>query len=156
MRRSGLLVLALLALPACTTTGSSVYRAHFPLITTRTGPLFGYQLEGARRTSGMQVELRSHTILWMPTRVTPPTLEEAIEETLRRGDGNAVVDAVVEHWWWYVPPFYGQEGWRVTGDVVDTRSVPEETEAVAAPESRPGSTRPGEPDTWQPPGEVPP
>lgn len=119
-RRRLLLALALAPLAACTSSGSSVYRSHFAAISTVQAPLFGYQVEGAPRTLGVEVEIRAHTILWVPTRTDPPTLEEAVSEALRRGRGNLLVNAVVDHWWWYVPPFYGQEGWRVVGDVVRT------------------------------------
>jgi hypothetical protein len=135
------LLLAPLALAACTTSGATVYTARFPLLSTRTSPLFGYALEGAPRTEDVEVELRAHTILWVPTRTDPPTLEEAVDEVLRRGNGTVLLDAVVDHWWWYVPPFYGQEGWRVRGDVVDARKA-DEGAATAEPAPEPPSAEP--------------
>jgi hypothetical protein len=116
-----LLAPALLALAGCTTSGSSVSQGEFVAISTRPSVL-GYAIDDTMpRTRDVEVVLRSHMILWIPTDTQPPTLEQAIEEALRRGRGDVLVNAVVDHFWWYVPPFYGQEGWRVVGDVVRTR-----------------------------------
>ena len=41
-----------------------------------------------------------------------------MDGALRRGAGNLLVDVEVDHWWVFVPFLYGQEGWRVRGDVV--------------------------------------
>lgn len=103
-------------------------RGTFAALSTQPAPVFGYQLEGAPRTRNVEAEIVTRTILWVPSRVEPPTLAEAVDEALRRGNGDVLVDAVVDHWWWYIPLLYGEEGWRVSGDVV--RIPPEEPDAM--------------------------
>jgi hypothetical protein len=113
-----LVLVALLALaPGCTTT--QTFR--FAALSSDPVPTLGYPREGASRVSDVAAEVRSHVILWIPTNTRPPTLQDAVEGALRRGGGNLLVDATVERWWVWVPLLYGQEGWRVRGDVVRTR-----------------------------------
>ncbi len=60
----------------------------------------------------------SHIILVFPTGV--PNLEEAIDDALTKGHGDAMVDAVIYHKGFYIPPFYGQNCYQVEGTVVNT------------------------------------
>lgn len=114
MRGATLLLLAIAAATGCTTT----YHTRFAALSTEQVPFIGYQLEGARRTPDVVAEVMTQTILWIPTNTASPTLQDAIGAALKRGDGNVIVDAEVEHWWVFVPFLYGQEGWRVRGDVI--------------------------------------
>jgi hypothetical protein len=98
-------------------------------------PALGFQVEGAPRTPDIEVVLLSQTFLWVPTRTDPPTLEDAIEEALRRGRGDLLVDVEVDRLFFAFPLLYGQEGWRVRGDVVRTRSTADENPEPGA-ESR--------------------
>jgi hypothetical protein len=100
--------------------GCASHVTRFDALSTQQVPFLGYQLEGARRTFDVVAEVRTQTILWIPTNTESPTLQDAVDAALRRGDGNVLVDAEVEHWWVFVPFIYGQEGWRVRGDVVRT------------------------------------
>jgi hypothetical protein len=93
----------------------------FDALSTQQVPFLGYQLEGARRTFDVVAEVRTQTILWIPTNTASPTLQFAIDAALERGDGNVIVDSEVEHWWVWVPYIYWQEGWRVRGDVLSTQ-----------------------------------
>ena len=92
--------------------------SHFEALSTERVPFLGYQLEGARRVPDVAAEVRTQTIFWIPTNTKPPTLQDAVDAALKRGGGNVLVDVDVEHWWVFVPFLYGQEGWRVQGDVV--------------------------------------
>ena len=87
-------------------------------ISTQNAPVIGFQVEGAPRVDGVEGESLAKTYLWVPTRTMSPTLQEAIDAALARGNGNLMTDVVVEHEWWYLPFLYGQEGWHVRGDVV--------------------------------------
>lgn len=100
------------------TSAGCVTHSHFEALSTESVPLLGYQLEGARRIPNVASEVRTQTFLWIPTSTQSPTLQAAIDGALRRGGGNVMVDVEVEHWWVFVPFLYGQEGWRVQGDVV--------------------------------------
>ena len=94
----------------------------FDALSTQQVPSIGYELEGARRTPDVVAEVMTQTILWIPTNTRPPTLQDAVDAVLHRGGGNVILDAEVEHWWVFVPFLYGQEGWRVRGDVVSARN----------------------------------
>ena len=62
----------------------------------------------------------AHIIVFIPTKGNV-TLEAAIDDALRKGQGDVMTDAVVHYWTWYIPYIYGQTGWEVVGDVVKTR-----------------------------------
>ena len=104
-------------------TGCATHTIRFDAISTQQVPHLGYRVEGARHTFDVVAEVRTHTIFWIPTNTHSPTLQDAIDAALRRGEGNVIVDAEVEHWWVFVPFLYGQEGWRVRGDVVRTQNA---------------------------------
>jgi hypothetical protein len=99
----------------------TVPHGRFAALSTQTAPVLGYQLDGAQITRDIEVVMLSQTFLWIPTRTDPPTLEETVAEALRRGNGNLLVDAEVDRLFFAVPLLYGQEGWRVRGDVVRSR-----------------------------------
>lgn len=95
--------------------------ARISAISTENAPVIGFQVKGAPRVSGVEGESTAQTFLWVPTSTTSPTLQEAVQHALARGNGDLITDAQIDHWWWYVPFFYGTEGWRVRGDVLRTR-----------------------------------
>ncbi len=100
------------------TSAGCVTHSHFEALSTERVPFLGYNLEGARRVPDVTSEVRTQTIFWIPTNTKSPTLQDAIDGALQRGGGNVMVDVDVEHWWVFVPFIYGQEVWRVRGDVV--------------------------------------
>lgn len=109
-----LLGLALLApLAGCTTQ-----HMRFAALSSQPVPTLGWAQEDARRVPDVAATVRSHMIFWIPTNTRTPTLQDAVDHALKRGGGNLLVDAEVEHWWVIVPFLYGQEGWSVRGDVV--------------------------------------
>ena len=120
-----------IALPGCAL--QMVPHGRFAALSTQTAPVLGYQMDGAPITRDVEVVMLSQTFLWIPTRTDPPTLEETVAEALRRGNGNLLVDAEVDRLFFAVPLIYGQEGWRVRGDVVRSRpAADEETEPAEA------------------------
>jgi hypothetical protein len=53
-----------------------------------------------------------------------PHLEDAVEAALDAGGGDVLTDATIHQVsWWFL---FGQIGYRVIGDVVDTRQRPPE------------------------------
>ena len=90
-------------------------------ISTENPPVIGYQVKGAPRVPGVEGTSEAQTFFWVPTSTTSPTLARAVAQALARGNGDLITDAQIDHWWWYVPFFYGREGWRVRGDVLRTR-----------------------------------
>lgn len=110
---SAAIVLLLVASAGCATE-----HFRFAALSSQQVPALGYPLEGASVVPDVASEVRAQTILWIPTNTDAPTLQAAIDGALRRGGGNLMVDVEVDHWWVFVPFLYGQEGWRVRGDVV--------------------------------------
>jgi hypothetical protein len=104
----------LLAASGCATQ----QRMRFAALSSEPVPALGYPIEGSRLVPDVVSEVRTHTILWIPTNTDAPTLQDAVDGALHRGGGNLLIDVDVEHWWVFVPFLYGQEGWRVRGDVV--------------------------------------
>jgi len=90
----------------------------FSALSTQNASVIGFQITGAPRVEGVEAEALVQFILWIPTDVESPTLQEVVNEALARGNGNLITGATVEHWWWVLPFVYGQEGWRVRGAVV--------------------------------------
>ena len=113
----------------------TVPHGRFAALSTRHVPVLGFQMEGAPRTRNVEAVVLSQMFLWVPTRTGPPTLAEAIEEVLRRGNGDVIVDAEVDRLFFAIPLLYAQEGWRVRGDVVRSREY--ETESSSAVEAPP-------------------
>lgn len=135
----GLLALLLLAAAGCAM--QTVPHGRFASLTTRPAPSLGFQVEGAQRTRDVEAVVLSQHFLWIPTRTDPPTLAEAVEQALRRGNGDLLLDAEVDRLFFAIPLLYGQEGWRVRGDVVRSRAL-DRTEGPAAPSAAPAEEAP--------------
>lgn len=123
---------ALLAVALAATTGcalQTVPHGRFAALTTRPAPSLGFRIEdGGARVRDVEAVVLSQHFLWMPTRTDPPTVEEAVEEALRRGNGDLLLDVEVDRIFFAIPFVYGQEGWRVRGDVVRSRAREDQTE----------------------------
>ena len=98
--------------------GCATEHMRFAALSSQQVPALGYPLEGSRVVPDVASEVRTHTIFWIPTNTDAPTLQDAVDGALHRGGGNLLVNVEVDHWWVFVPFLYGQEGWRVRGDVV--------------------------------------
>lgn len=122
-----LLPLVLLVCAGCAM--QTVPHGRFAALTTRPAPSLGFQVDGAARTRDVEAVVLSQHFLWVPTRTDPPTLAEAVEQALRRGNGDLLLDVEVDRIFFAIPLIYGQEGWRVRGDVVRSRR-PERPPAV--------------------------
>jgi hypothetical protein len=136
---------ALLAASGCAL--QTVPHGRFAALTTRPAPSLGYQVDEAARTRDVEAVVLSQHFLWIPTRTDPPTLAEAVEKALHRGNGDLLVDVEVDRLFFAVPLLYAQEGWRVRGDVV--RSQPRAEDEPAPPS-------PAADDPFAAPGSAPP
>jgi hypothetical protein len=152
VRRLGIsAAIAALLLPGLGCALQTVPHGRFAALTTRPAPSLGFQLDGAQRTRDVEAVVLAQHFLWVPTRTDPPTLEQAIDKALHRGNGDLLVDVEVDRVFFAIPLFYGQEGWRVRGDVIRTRPrqpapvepPPEGPFGPGEPSAAPGSTPPG-------------
>jgi hypothetical protein len=68
-------------------------------------------------TKGSQCQ---HIVMLIPLN-GPATLNEALDRALEPLHANLLLNAVVEHSWYYIfLPFYGQNCWKVSGVAYDT------------------------------------
>ncbi len=101
-------------------SGCSVRHGDFSVLSNKLVNVSNFELSKADRAKGIVGEDVQHVIIFIPTS-GPPTLEGALDDAIAKGGGDVITDAVVESWGFYIPYIYGQNGWRVTGDVVKTR-----------------------------------
>jgi uncharacterized protein YceK len=51
----------------------------------------------------------------------PATLDEALDRSLESQHGNILLNAIVEHSWYYIfVPIYGRDCWKIEGVAYDT------------------------------------
>ena len=61
-----------------------------------------------------------HIVFFIPLS-GPASLDEALDRALEPQRGNLLINAVVEHSWYYIfLPIYGRDCWKVQGVVYDT------------------------------------
>ncbi len=113
--RTLLFCLSAVSLSACT-----VRHGDFTVISNKLIRTADFELSKADRRRGIVGQDKAHIIILIPTKAQV-TLEGAIDDALRKGNGDVMTDAVVEFTSWYIPYIYGQTSWRVTGDVIKTR-----------------------------------
>jgi hypothetical protein len=75
-------------------------------------------------TRDVEVRVVNHIVFWVPTRTNGPSLSEAVDEALERGNGQVLTNASARRIAWYVPLVYGEYGWEVRGDVLRLRKPP--------------------------------
>ncbi len=111
---AGVAVVTVVFLSSC-----SVRHGDFTVLSDKLVRTSDFDLSKADRKTNITGEDVAHIIILFPTGA--PTLKGAMDDAFRKGNGDVLTDAVVSTWFWYIPYIYGQAGWRVTGDVVNTR-----------------------------------
>lgn len=114
IRRGAVLLVCLSCL------GCTVRHGDFTVLSNKLVRTSSFNLDQAERAKGVKGEEKTDIIIFFPTG-GPPTIEGAVDDALKKGDGDVMTDAVIESWAFYIPYIYGQSGWSVTGDVVKTR-----------------------------------
>lgn len=86
---------------------------------THIANLDGVNLNKAPTTHHVTGADKSFIFLFIP--FGTPDLEDAFDDALAKGKGDVMTDITVHRtsWWFLV----GQTGWKVTGDVVQTRGL---------------------------------
>lgn len=110
----------LLVTLACFLSGCAVRHGDFTVVSNKLVRLSEFELEKADRNKGIVGKDIRHIVFFIPTG-GPPTLDGALDDAFRKGGGDAMTDAVITSWGFYIPLIYGQAGWKVEGDVVKTR-----------------------------------
>jgi hypothetical protein len=149
VRRRQALAAAVTLLAAAGCAIQTVPHGRFAALTTESVPSLGYQLDGAQRIRDVEAVVLSQHFLWVPTRTEPPTLAEAVADALHRGNGDLLVDVEVDRIFFAIPLFYGQEGWRVRGDVIRARPREAATAPVTEPTSGTSAPSTSPPETWE-------
>ena len=119
MSRLGRAVGLWAALLLCMGTGCTKLHGNFPVLSNRQIDTTNLQLSTAQRRSGVVGQDVLHLFFIIPSK-GQVTLGAAIDDALDKGNGDLMLNAAVRFWSWSVI-LYGQEGWSVKGDVVNTR-----------------------------------
>jgi hypothetical protein len=101
--------------------GCTKFHGDYTVLSNRLVRTSEFELSKREKREDVIGEDVAHIIVLIPTKAQV-TLEEAIENALDAGGGDVLTDAKVWFWSWYIPYIYGQQGWRVEGDVINTRS----------------------------------
>lgn len=100
--------------------GCGTRHGDFTVLSSKLIRLSDFELEKVNRVKGVEGKSTAQIIFVIPT-AGDPSLEDAIDEALEKGNGDVMTDAVIYSWGWYIPYIYGSFGWRVKGDVIKTR-----------------------------------
>lgn len=101
-------------------SGCVVRQGDFTVLSDKLIDAQDFDLSNAHKTKHVEGKDVSHIIVFFPTKGAG-SLEDAISDALAKGEGDVLTDATVYSYYWYIPYIYGQQGWRVEGDVVKTR-----------------------------------
>lgn len=104
---------------AASVAGCVTDHGHFTVLSNKLMRTTNFRLDQDRRKDVVGEDV-AHIIILIPTKARP-TLEEAIDDAMQKGQGDVMTDVRVKTWAWYIPYVYGQTGWEVRGDVVKTR-----------------------------------
>lgn len=102
-------------------TGCVARQGHFTVLSDRPVDTGNLDISGAERLGHVSGRDISHIIVFIPTNGRG-SLEAAVHDALASAGGDVLVNASVYTYFWYIPHIYGQRGWWVEGDAVNTRS----------------------------------
>ena len=107
----------ILALCLTLATGCSIRLADFTVISTKSVELDRVDLDDLPKTENVTGYDKKLMLLFFPLGI--PHIENAVDDALEKGNGDAMTDAVLysSSWWFIV----GQNILKVEGDVVNTR-----------------------------------
>lgn len=130
---TGLCVTVLVPLTGCIT-----YHGEYSILSNRALDLEEFDPRDAiAKGVYSEGEAVRRIVAYVADRDTYPHLREAIDRALEDGRGDAILNAQVLSWDWYIPLIYGSAGWKVVGDVVNTGSGGAEVEWQNTPHNTP-------------------
>jgi len=94
-------------------------QSNFTALSSKNVNLSNIQIDRAKSKGRSSGEDCMHIIILFPTG-GPPTLDEALDNALEPKRANILLDAIVEHNFFYIPYIYGQECWKVKGEAYDS------------------------------------
>jgi len=106
------LLISVTMLTGCSTTD------HFTAISSKNVNLSNIKIDHSKTKGRQSGEDCKYIIVFIPTGV--PSLKDALDRALEPSGSNILLDAVVEHNFFYIPYIYGQDCWNVKGDAYDT------------------------------------
>ena len=114
-RVSALVITVLLpVLGACAT------RSDFTAISGKNVNLTDIRIDRSKSKGRSYGEDCQRIIIIIPTSLSQPTLDEALDQALEAKKANVLLDAVVNFHSYYIPYIYGETCWKVEGDAYDT------------------------------------
>jgi hypothetical protein len=114
MRKKNILLCLIFSFFGCTTR-----HGDFTVLSNKLIRVSNFKADSQNRTHVQGKDI-NHIIVVFPTGGTP-TIEGALDDAFKKGNGDLMTDAVISHSWFYIPYIYGQGGWTIEGDVVKTR-----------------------------------
>ena len=84
------------------------------VISTKELDMGAYYVKVADNVRGMGT---IHIIVFLPTRFTPITIEEIVNDALYKTGGDLMTNCLISSFMFYIPYIYGQEKIIIEGDV---------------------------------------
>jgi hypothetical protein len=103
------------------TTGCSTRVADFTVVSTKNVELSRIDVKKAAVVHNVTGQSRKFIIVLFPTGV--PTIQDAVDDALKRGGGDVMTSTKVEQGGWYIPFIFGVNYIKATGDVINSVGV---------------------------------
>ena len=87
---------------------------HLSFVSTKDVDMGAYYVKIAERAEGRAI---TNIIIFVPTKLTPNTIEEAVNDALWYTGGDFMTNCKIEQKVWYIPYIYGEDILSIEGDV---------------------------------------
>lgn len=106
-------------LAAAIFSGCAAYQPNFSAISTKNIDTKDLHVDGSMYKGQGRGDDCQYIIIIFPTKLQA-LLSNAVDEALNSTNATVLLDANVEHNWFYLPGLYGQNCWHVKGQAYDT------------------------------------
>lgn len=83
-------------------SGCTIHQGDFTVLSNKLVNTKEFDRSTAERVKGVTGTNEVQIIILFPTKGNV-TLEETVDNALKKGNGNVMTDAVVRYWKWYIP-----------------------------------------------------